>query len=152
MKFICDDNLGKLAKYLRILGFDTAFNEHIDNNALLRLAALEERILLTRDRQLEKKTHPFGLLLFSCNEPIEQLKTVVAHFTLTLDSSEFFKRCSICNEICTEIDKSLARDEIFPYILATQEIVRQCPRCRRYYWKGSHYSKIIGKLGVVLAK
>jgi uncharacterized protein len=150
MKFICDDNLGKLAKYLRFLGFDTFFEEPIDNNELLRLAASQERTLLTRDSHLEAKVHPFGFLLLAYDDPLEQLRAVIANFGLKPESAEVFRRCSLCNELCVDIDKSKAGDKIFPYIIATQEIIRQCPRCRRFYWQGSHYKRIIAELESVM--
>jgi uncharacterized protein len=146
MRFICDDNLGKLTRYLRFLGFDTYFKETIDDNELLRIAASQERILISRDSGLTEKIHPFGFLLLTIDEPLLQLPEVIASFNLKIDISDLFLRCSVCNDVCTEIDKSQAKDEVFPYILNNQDVVRQCPSCLRYYWKGTHYMRIVAEL------
>jgi uncharacterized protein len=146
MPFICDDNLGKLTRYLRFLGFDTYFKEPIDDNELLRIAASQERILLSRDSRLTEKIHPFGFLLVTIDEPLMQLREVIASFDLQIDISELFLRCSVCNDLCVAIEKSQVRDEVFPYILNTQDLIRQCPSCHRYYWKGTHYQKIVAEL------
>jgi len=146
MRFICDDNLGKLTRYLRYLGFDTYFKEPIDDNELLRIAASQERILLSRDSGLTEKIHPFGFMLLTSDEPLQQLSKVIEAANLKINTADLFNRCSVCNELCVEIDKSQAKDEIFPYILNTQDIIRQCPSCHRYYWKGTHYQRIVAEL------
>jgi uncharacterized protein with PIN domain len=146
MRFICDDNLGKLASYLRILGFDTFFDENIDDNSLLKTASAEKRVLLTRDRKLASRTHPYGIFLIEYDDPLRQLNLVAADLDLKIDPSELFKRCSKCNEICGTVEKDEISDEVFPFILKTQDIIKQCPSCKRYYWKGSHYKNILKKL------
>lgn len=146
MKLICDDNLGKLASYLRMLGFDTIFEETIDDNALLKIASAQKRFLITRDNKLLSKTHPFGIFLVEDNDPLIQLKSVISELKLIIDSSKLFSRCSKCNKLCEIVDKDEFSDKIFPYILKTQDIIKQCPQCKRSYWKGSHYKNILKKL------
>ncbi len=146
MKFICDDNLGKLARYLRVLGFDTHFDESIDDNALLRIAASEERYLLTRDHKLSSKSIPHGLLILENDDPLNQLSIVIQKLDLRIDPRLLFNRCSRCNHLCHIVDKQTISEEVFPFILKTQEIIKQCPSCRRFYWKGSHYKALLGKL------
>ena len=150
MRFICDDNLGKLAKYLRILGFDTHFQEPISNAELLRMAAAEERILLTRDSRLLSASHPFGVLLLGNDSPLEQLSATITRLNLTITPETFFHRCTKCNEICNVVDKALAANHVFPFILQTQEIISQCPSCKRFYWKGTHYTRLSQKLRSVI--
>jgi uncharacterized protein with PIN domain len=150
VKFICDDNLGKLTKYLRILGFDTSFQENFEDNGLLRLADSEQRFLLTRDHNMLGRTHPYGLLLLEDDDPLLQLKTLIEKLSLKIDVGRLFIRCSRCNLICHEVDKSQIANEVFPYILRTQEIISQCPSCRRYYWKGTHYGRLLTKLKSVI--
>ena len=150
MRFICDDNLGKLAKYLRILGFDTSFREPISNAKLLHAAATEERFLITRDRRLTGASHPFGILLLEDDNPLDQLKVTITQLDLTITTESIFRRCTKCNEICTIIDKTQAANHIFPYILQTKDIISQCPSCKRFYWKGTHYKKILQKLRSVI--
>jgi uncharacterized protein with PIN domain len=146
MKFICDDNLGKLASYLRMLGFDTWFEDQIDDNILLKTASAQKRLLITRDSKLIHKIHPYGVLLVEYDDPLEQLKKVVVSQSLTIDPSELFNRCSKCNEICLAVDKDQVADKVFPYILKTQDVIKRCPSCKRFYWQGSHYKNVLKKL------
>jgi uncharacterized protein with PIN domain len=146
VKFICDDNLGKLAKYLRILGFDTHFEEPIDDAELLRIAASQQRWLLTRDHHLANRSHPYGVTILEDDDSSRQLSVVIQSLSLRIDPELLFHRCSLCNAPCRIVDKSQIGDEVFPFILKTQEIISQCPSCKRYYWKGSHYKKLIRKL------
>ena len=146
MKFICDDNLGKLAGFLRILGFDTEFSQNIDDSRLLRTAAAEHRFLLTRDRKLMNRSHPYDCLILEFDDPLKQLSTVVKDLNLRINTESLFGRCSRCNKICETIDKNDFADKIFPYILKTQTVIKHCPACGRFYWKGSHYKSILDKL------
>jgi uncharacterized protein with PIN domain len=146
MRLICDDNLGKLAKYLRILGFDTSFQEPISDAELMRLAAAEQRFLLTRDHHLQQYSHPYGLLVLEDDDPLKQLTTVINSLNLSIDPALLFLRCSRCNAIIEPVDKTRVRNQIFPYILKTQKEISRCPSCGRFYWKGTHYSRLLRKL------
>jgi uncharacterized protein len=146
MRFICDDNLGRLAKYLRILGFDTAFIEPISDPELLRLAAAQERILLTRDHQLIPHSHPYGILILEVDEPLKQMTSTLEALRITVDPQLFFRRCSQCNELTSPADKKLAQSHLFPYILKTYDDINRCHSCGRYYWRGSHYKRMLSML------
>jgi uncharacterized protein with PIN domain len=146
VKFICDDNLGKLASYLRILGFDTYFDETIDDNSLLQTASVEKRTLLTRDTKLASRSHPYGFHLIEDDDPLTQLRFVVTELAIKVEPANLFNRCSRCNELCVVVDKDKVSEEVFPFILKTQDIIKRCPSCGRYYWKGSHYKEILRKL------
>jgi uncharacterized protein with PIN domain len=146
VKFICDDNLGKLAKYLRLLGFDTYFAEPIANADLLKTAAAEERFLITRDRRLMSKSHPFGVLLLEFDDPLAQLAASVTRLKLTIDTARLFSRCSRCNAPTRFVLKAEIAERAFPYILRTQDIISECPLCKRLYWRGTHYIRLLGKL------
>jgi len=146
MKFICDDNLGRLASYLRMLGFDTRFEDQIDDNTLLKTASAQKRMLITRDGKLAHKTHPYGVLLIENDDPLEQLKITIVSLRLKIDPSLLFSRCSKCNEICLTVDKDRVSDKLFPYIIKTHDTIKECPSCKRFYWQGSHYKNILKKL------
>ena len=102
MKFIVDGMLGRLAKWLRILGYDTAYFPHLDDNQLVRLARAEGRLLLTRDRGL---AHRRGLqrLLIESDHLEEQLGQVLAELTLT--GGQPFSRCPVCNTLLQKVEK-----------------------------------------------
>jgi uncharacterized protein with PIN domain len=146
MRLICDDNLGRLAKYLRILGIDTSFKEPISDSELLRLAAGEKRILLSRDHHLRQYSHPYGLLNLEDDDPLKQLTKVIESLNLKIDPSRLFQRCSRCNTIIEPVDKAKIGNRIFPFILKTQDEISRCPSCERFYWKGTHYKRLLRRL------
>lgn len=150
MMFICDDNLGKLARYLRTLGFDTAFDESIDDAALLRTASSENRFILSRDRKLTSRTIPNGLMILDDDDPLDQLLNVTKRLKLKIDPEMLFNRCSRCNRLCRIVDKNDISQEVFPFILKTHDIIKQCPSCNRFYWKGSHYRAVLRKLTAII--
>jgi len=152
MKFICDDNLGKLASYLRILGFDTLFYEDIDDATLLRLAASQSRHLISRDHKLAVKTHAHGFSLLEIDDPLDQLTRIIDSLSLTINTDLLFSRCSKCNAVCEVVDKDALTEKVFPYILKTQKTIMGCPSCGRYYWRGTHYTRILGKLKEAIGK
>jgi uncharacterized protein len=143
MRFLCDDNLGKLAKYLRILGFDSSFLEPVSDPDLLRLAASENRYLLTRDHLLLERSHPYGILVLEDDDPLSQLTATIKSLNLKIEPQHIFRRCSRCNEITLPVDKTQAGNHLFPYILKTQDEISRCPSCGRYYWKGTHYKRLL---------
>jgi uncharacterized protein with PIN domain len=135
-----------------MLGFDTYFDENIDDNSLLKIASAEKRTLLTRDGKMVSRTHPYGILLLEDDDPHRQLNQVAIHLDLKINPANLFNRCSKCNEICKAVDKESITEEVFPFILKTQDVIKQCPACGRYYWKGSHYKGILKKLIEVIPK
>ena len=146
MRFVCDDNLGKLAKYLRILGFDTLFQENISDPELMRLAASQERFLLTRDHHLIQFSHPYGILLLDDDDSLGQLAMTIISLGLIIDPELLFQRCSRCNEIALPVDMDRVKNQIFPFILRTQNEISRCPSCGRFYWKGSHYTRLLRQM------
>ncbi len=148
MKFICDDNLGKLAKWLRTLGYDTLFFDPIEDGELVRKALEDERVVLSRDTGLSRfKLKPGEKLLFIESEkPLEQLKQVVSHFKLTIAKEQIFSRCLICNQILESVDKEKIKDRLYPYVYQTQEHFMSCPHCDRIFWPSTHVDRMIEML------
>jgi len=152
MQFLCDDNLGKLARYLRMLGYDTYFKSALNDAELLAVMLKPNRLVLTRDTQRIKRIEPERYLLIETDSPEQQLKTVVKHFDLQINKSSLFTRCLECNVICHEVAGDDIKDEVFPYIIKTHDRFKRCPSCRRIYWQGSHYKDMIEKLENVIGK
>ncbi len=150
MKFLCDDNLGKLARYLRLMGFDTAFVTPISDAQLIALTLKEDRIVITRDLHLAERIEPDQVAVVDTDSPELQLKEILARFNPPIQRHQFFSRCLICNELCREISPEDIKDKVFPYILRTKSQFRQCPRCNRIYWQGSHYKRMFDKLNQLL--
>lgn len=140
-EFILDVHLGKLARFLRMCGFDTIYENDFDDHRLARLAAQSGRILLTRDRRLLMfKDIVYGYWLRAV-DPDRQLKEVLTRFSL-FERIENFKRCIRCNGIIEPVDKQSVIDELEPLTKKHYDQFYQCVSCRQIYWKGSHYDKM----------
>ena len=137
--FLADSMLGTLAKWLRILGYDTVHDTRLDDNELVRLARAEERILLTRDTALLQRK---GLqCLFVASEILqEQLTQVLRTFGLHADNA--FSRCPACNTPLEDVSKYEAWGQVPPFVFQTQESFRLCPVCSRFYWRGTHWQRM----------
>jgi uncharacterized protein with PIN domain len=143
-RFLCDAMLGSLARWLRLFGFDCTFSAELDDSQLARLAEVEQRWLLTRDRELATKG-PRTLLVRSTKLD-EQLLEVLSRRRLHLEVSLEQARCSVCNGELRAIDSIEAIESVPPHVAQTVETYRQCQDCRRVYWNGSHTSRILDRM------
>jgi uncharacterized protein len=140
-KFILDVHLGKLAKALRLFGFDTCYENHYSDKMIIELAEPEKRIILTRDRNLLKhKLVKTGYWIRS--EFVEtQLLEVIKRFDLK-NKFRFFKRCVECNGQIVPVKKRDILHLLLPKTILYYNEFFQCTNCRRIYWRGSHYQEI----------
>ncbi|MCS7286015.1 MAG: Mut7-C RNAse domain-containing protein [Anaerolineae bacterium] len=139
MKFIADSMLGSLAKWLRILGYDTLYFPHLDDDELAYRAMAEERVLLTRDQELARRRGVRALLIKSSSLE-EQLLQVFKE--LGLETRNSFSRCPICNEPLNPVNKESVREKVPLYVFQTHEHFSACPTCHRIYWRGSHWQRM----------
>jgi len=157
--------LGRLARWLRLLGYDTLYYPSIEDSALLRIAREDNRILLTRDshlvrvRGLRKITEhrmqntdngeQIGYFLLNENNTFDQLKTIIMVFNL----KDFFimSRCAVCNSELVVIQKEKVKDLVPEYVYQTSDAFKQCPNCKKLYWKGTHPEKFKEKLSEVFS-
>jgi len=139
MKLLLDGMLGRLAKWLRLLGHDTAYLPDLDDNELVRQARAQGRILLTRDRELTRR-RGLNCLLIESDELEEQLHQVVSE--LRLETKQPFSRCPVCNTPLQQIEKSLVKTRVPPYVFRTKEHFSLCPGCDRIYWRGTHWANM----------
>jgi uncharacterized protein with PIN domain len=128
--------LGTLAKWLRILGYDTLFDPALDDYQLMRLARAEDRVLLTRDHELAGR-RGLRALLITGEHLKDQIRQVLADLDLEPDRS--FSRCPACNELLQDLDWEAARARVPAYVARTHEAFKICPACRRVYWRGTHW-------------
>ena len=145
--FVADAMLGTLAKWLRILGYDTLFDPALDDHQLVRLSRAENRVLLTRDQQLAQRPG-LCVLMINCEELEDQLFQVLEAFDL--GSERAYSRCPICNELLETMDRSAAQARVPAYVAQTHDAFRFCPACERVYWRGSHWQRMekrIARLG-----
>jgi len=138
IKFILDRHLGKLARLLRMLGFDTKYDPSIDREQLIKKSKNEGRIIISRSRELMKNNEVTHGYCLTETAPGEQLKKILSRFDLT-DEIIPFSRCFICNSTLESIEKSEIVDRLPPKVRKSQQDFTICPNCNKLYWKGSHY-------------
>ena len=143
MKFLVDSMLGRLAKWLRILGYDTLYFSSLDDNDLVRMARAEGRMVLTRDREMVRRRGIDSLLIESDNFK-EQVRQVLHDLNLKQDSS--FSRCPVCNTSLQNIAKEAVREKVPPYVFKTQKRFSLCPQCDKIYWRGTHWQRMKERL------
>ncbi len=143
MKFLADNMLGRLATWLRLLGYDTAYQHDATDAELARRARVEQRILLTRDVELTRRRGVRAVLIES--EQVEDQVRQIFH-VLNLTAQEAFSRCAECNGLLEEASKESVRGQVPPYVFHTQERFRRCPHCARVYWRGTHWAHIVGQM------
>jgi len=139
--FVADAHLGRLAAYLRMLGFDTLYRNDYQDEEVARISADEKRILLTRDRGLLKRTIVTRGYCLRATDPSGQLVEVLRHFDL-IPSISPFRRCMHCNSLLQKTEKELVSDRLLPQTKRHYHEFFICPHCARIYWKGSHYRRM----------
>ena len=155
MKFIVDSNVGRLARWLRIAGFDTVFINDLDDNRLVRLALSEGRVLLTKDTQILKRrvatTGRLKVILIESEKVKEQLRQVIKTLNLA-DKIKPFTLCLECNQLLVPKDKEEVKGLVPPYIFQTQTQYMQCPACHRVYWRGTHWQRMSRELEKIVSE
>lgn len=155
MKFIADAMLGRLARWLRLLGQDTLYFPDIDDSLLLRIAREERRTLLTRDTRLVKVRGLKNVILLTDNDPHRQLGQVIRDCNLIPSpenvTDDFKSRCSLCNTPLDDASRDEAQEHVPPYVYQTAGRFKKCPSCDKYYWKGTHQERLLRKLRDILS-
>jgi len=140
-RFVLDNHLGRLAAYLRMLGFDCLYQNDYDDEELAETVQREGRILLSRDRRLlMRKVVVHGYCLRSLDS-IEQLSEVIQRFDLTKRIVPFH-RCLRCNHPLEPVEKEAVLDRLEPLTKLYFDEFQICPACKQIYWKGSHYERM----------
>jgi uncharacterized protein with PIN domain len=149
-RFAADAMLGRLARWLRILGFDTTWVAHIADGDLVRCAVEENRVILTRDRALPGEWRVSGVAVVASEDPLAQLREVAVRFDLAR-RVHLFTRCSRCNTPLEPASKAEARGSVPPRVWHAESRFRRCPDCARFYWSGSHTDRMRRVIDGVLA-
>jgi uncharacterized protein with PIN domain len=135
-RFVVDGMLGSLARWLRLLGYDADYDNRRDDAELVRLARAENRVLLTRDRELAARRGVQALFIVS-QVLDEQLAQVTAAFPRPEESEP--ARCPVCNTALVPATPEELADRLPAYVLRKYRDFRRCPGCGRVYWPGSHW-------------
>lgn len=142
VRFFADSMLGKLARWMRVLGYDVEYEREIDDAELVRRAIKEDRIILTRDTLLVKRRRARGRSFFIESDYIgDQLKRVALRFKTGPESA--LTRCLRCNAILEDVTKEAVEGKVPPYVFKTQERFSICFACGRIYWAGTHKEKML---------
>ena len=135
--------LGTLAKWLRILGYDTLYDNQIDDDDLIHRCATEGRIALTRDVRLTQRRSLQHAVLISDDRLLVQVQEVLTYLGEQVDPERLLSRCLECNERIQRLSREAVRKRVPAYVFETQSHFRSCPNCRRIYWGGTHREGIL---------
>jgi uncharacterized protein len=144
-RFLADRMVGRLGKWLRIVGYDTAYLPHLSPQELLREGRRQGRALLTRDTRLLREKDAPPLIFIRDDHFREQLKQVMQECHLT-PMTLLFSRCSECNQMLEAVAKERIQDQVPEYVWQTQETFHRCPECHRIYWGATHKLRVLAEL------
>lgn len=142
MKFIADRTLGKLARKLRVLGYDAVYWRGGKLEEAAKVAAAEGRVLLTRSRRVQEKDEGLQILVVEANDPKEQIQQVLFDLKLRPAADQIFSRCLMCNEALLPVPKGEVEGRVPDFIHRSYNSFHICPRCRRIYWPGTHFQRM----------
>jgi len=140
IRFVADCHLGKLAKYVRLMGYDTLYFPQIQDDELIRIANEEGRTILTRDRQLCGRDEA-PCFLFDSMELTTQLRAMIVAFELDVHGRAF-ARCIVCNTPLKPVSKEEVLERLPPKVQLYFDEFEWCKTCERVYWHGDHYQKM----------
>jgi len=149
--FVADVHLRRLARFLRLLGFDTLHSNDFDDSELVELSVGQRRILLTRDRQLLKHGRVSHGYWVRSTDPIQQAREVIRRFDLA-DRVRPFSRCPACNGELVAVDKATVADRIPPKTARWLDDYTRCRVCGKLYWRGTHFERIERLIGRILSE
>ena len=150
-KFVVDVNVGRVATWLRAMGYDTLFPQERGDSELVRLALREDRVLVTRDSGIAARRAvrlgQLKVVQIVDDDLPSQLRQLVRELSLRMDSG--FSRCVRCNNPLHPVPKAEVAHQLPAYVSQTQTSFMQCPGCHRVYWRGTHWSNMVSELDKV---
>jgi len=149
VKFIADNNVGKLARWLRLMGYDTLLFEQKDDGQMIKTAMGEDRVILTKDTQFMKRrlvtNGKIKTILIREDDPKIQVQEVVKTLNLNYHFKPF-SLCLECNQVLIARSKEEVKNSIPAHVFKTQTQYMECPACHRIYWQGTHWRDMVKKL------
>ncbi len=143
--------LGRLARWLRAMGYDTLYPGQAEDRHLLQLSRAEDRILVTRDRMLARLAAPRSCLIHA--EIVDdQVLEAVERLALSPDDGEWLSRCLECNAQLEPGQRDALRGLVPEHVFATHSDFMRCPGCARVYWAGSHADRMVERLSRLLGR
>ncbi len=154
VKFLADSMLGKLARWLRMLGYDVIYNVELDDSALLELAKKENRVLLTKDLELYQRAIGKGIDAYFVEGKTESehLAELAKRYGLSLEIDMDKSHCPVCNTLLKAAIKEQLSDELEKNTFTYYDKFWKCPNCGQVYWQGAHWKQISNTLIEAKAK
>jgi uncharacterized protein with PIN domain len=148
IRFVVDANVGKLARWLRMLGYDTLYFNDIDDGELVKIGLKQKRIVITKDTQIMlRRVVTDGrvrAVLITDDDPRDQFHHIANEFKL--NRAKQFTRCLECNEVLVHRSRDEVKELVPPYVFQTQTQYYQCPECERVYWRATHWQHMTQEL------
>jgi uncharacterized protein len=150
-RFVVDTMLGRLARWLRAMGYDTLYPGQAEDRRLLQLACAEDGILVTRDRMLARLAEPRSCLIRG-ERVDDQVVEAVQHLALDPDDTDWLSRCLDCNAPLEQGSRESLEELVPEHVFATHTNFMRCPSCAKIYWAGSHANHMVERLSQLLAR
>ena len=141
-KFVADVHLGRLAKYLRMIGLDVSYKNNFDDEEIVQLSLKQKRAIITKDRGILKRNEVSHGYWVRNTKVEEQVKEILERFDLQKEIKEF-TRCIECNQLLRPVKKEEIINQLPPKVSRSQAAFYECPSCKKIYWKGSHYQRML---------
>jgi len=151
-RFVADEMVGKLARLMRMLGFDTVYFKEMPDSRLIEISLSEKRTILTRDTRLIQRVLVKDYVLIESDNPEIQLQKLLQKLNITPDREKFLTRCLDCNSVLVDVEKEEVKGKVWPYTYATHDKFKICPECGKIYWEGDHVKamrKRLERLGIL---
>lgn len=141
-RFLADIMLGRLARWLRTLGYDAMYTRKGIDSRLMVLAYRENRIILTRSKRLYNRIGPKGAIFINFDDFRDQVREVINAMGMKFDKKIFLTRCLDCNLPFIHLQKEEAQPKVPPHVFQTVKTFRTCPQCKRIFWSGTHIDEM----------
>jgi uncharacterized protein len=141
MRFILTGELGKLSKWLRLLGFDAEYYPCNKTSVLILEALRDNRIVVTRNQKVPLRAG-VRVVLVKSESAREQVRELLKQLNIPLVSDKMFTRCTLCNKELITAEKLSVKDSVPEYVFSAQNDFFRCPQCNRIYWQGSHWGNV----------
>ena len=149
IRFVADNNVGKLARWLRLMGYDTVLLRAKNDDQLIKIALGQDRVIVTKDGQFMKRrlvtNGSLNTIHIQQDDPESQVQEVVTKLKLDCHFKPF-SLCLECNTLLLARDKKEVKSRVPTHVFETQTQYMQCPACKRIYWPGTHWRAMVKKL------
>jgi len=142
-KFIVTKELGKLAKWLRILGYDAIYYDKKETAGLIIQALRDKRVILTRSTA-PAKYKGIHVVIIRSDHVEKQIEQVFTELKLLLREEGLFRRCVECNTLLKDVEKGQIKEKVPEYVFRNHEVFKKCAKCQKIFWKGTHWG-MVGK-------